>query len=297
MRNMTQLPKTGLGKGLSALMGDAPLTQQDNVPRRRPHQLPIESLSPSSYQPRKIFSKEQVKELASSIKEKGVLQPLLVRPKPGNEGSYEIVAGERRWRAAMLANLHQLPVVIRDLNNNETLEIAIIENVQRENLSPIEEAGGYQRLVEEFGHTQEAIASLVGKSRPHVANLLRLLTLPDAVMALVERGELTMGHARTLVGVENAVTLAKEIISRGLSVRQAERLVVSVKSTKNSNKTSFSSTSFFKTTDILALEKDLTSSLGLKVDIRHKGDLGGEVKLSYKTLEQLDEIIKILKSK
>lgn len=293
---MAKAPKIGLGKGLSALMGDDPVTAQDNVPTHRPNQLPIENLGPSPFQPRKNFSTEQVKELAASIKEKGILQPLLVRPQPGSEGNYEIVAGERRWRAAMLANLHQLPVVIRDISDSEALEIAIIENVQRENLSPIEEAGGYQRLVEEFGHTQEVIANLVGKSRSHVANLLRLLALPDAVTQMVENGILTMGHARTLVGAEGAITLAREIADRGLSVRQAEKLVMAAKAPKTSGTPSGRGRVFSKDTDTLALERDLSSTLGLKVDIRHKGDLGGELRVSYKTLEQLDDIIARLKT-
>jgi ParB family transcriptional regulator, chromosome partitioning protein len=285
---MAKQPKLGLGKGLLALMGDAQAVPQGNAPQRRPSQLPIESLKPSP---------EQVKELAESIKDKGVLQPLLVRPKKGREGNYEIVAGERRWRAAMLANLHHLPVVIRDMNDSEALEIAIIENVQRENLSPIEEAGGYQRLVNDFGHTQEVIANLVGKSRPHIANLLRLLVLPDPIIEMVEAGELTMGHARTLVGVYNAVALAKEIISRGLSVRQAEKLVMAAKTSKASGTSSAKGVSLSKTTDTLALERDLTSHLGLKVDIHHKGDLGGEIRVVYKTLEQLDDVIERLRSK
>ena len=293
---MVKPPKIGLGKGLSALMGKAPVGTQDNKPTRRPNQLPIENIKPSPYQPRKNFSTEQVKELAASIKEKGVLQPLLVRPQAGSDEDYEIVAGERRWRAAMLANLHQLPVVIRDLSDSEALEIAIIENVQRENLSPIEEASGYQRLAEEFGHTQEVIANLVGKSRSHIANLLRLLALPDAVMAMVEEGALTMGHARTLVGVENAISLAKEMISTGLTVRQAEKLVMAAKAPKSSDTSLRGSNVLSKDTDTLALEKDLTASLGLKVDIRHKGNLGGEVRVAYKTLEQLDDVVARLKS-
>ncbi len=278
--------KKGLGRGLSELMGDEGIPQEATHGGRKPTQLDINKLSPSPYQPRRVFEAEPMLELVNSVKEKGVLQPLLVRPTQNPE-EYQIIAGERRWRAAQKAGLHSVPVVVRDFNDSEALEIGIIENVQRQDLSPVEEASGYRQLMDEFGHTQEQVSNLVGKSRSHVANLLRLMTLPDGVIGLIDDGKLSMGHARTLVGVENALTIAKMIVAKGLSVRASEKLAMGVK-----GKRPASPATAGKDPNTAALERDITNRLGLSVSINHgAGDAGGEggtVIIRYKSLEQLD---------
>ena len=277
--------KKGLGRGLSELMGDDGIPQESVHSGRKPTQLEIDRLSPSPYQPRRVFEPEAMGELIQSVKEKGVLQPLLVR-QTIDKDKYQIIAGERRWRAAQKAGLHYVPVVVREFSDSEALEIGIIENVQRQDLTPVEEASGYRQLMDEFGHTQEQVSSLVGKSRSHVANLLRLMTLPSGVIALIEDGKLSMGHARTLVGVENALTIAKMIVAKGLSVRASEKLAMGVKGKAPS------SSAPGKDPNTSALERDITDKLGLKVEINHGvGDTsgnGGTVIIRYKTLEQLD---------
>ncbi len=277
--------RTGLGRGLSALMGDeAPRTEGAS---RRSQTAPIEHLSPSPYQPRVNFEADRIAELVESVKEKGILQPILVRPLDGEK--FEIVAGERRWRAAQAAGLHDVPIVVRELKDGEALEIAIIENVQREDLSPVEEARGYQRLMDEFGHTQDQVGRLVAKSRSHVANLLRLLTLPSEVLAMIAAGQLSMGHARSLIGTDDPLALAKEILSKGLNVRQAESLGGAARGKKSRQATSV------KDADTIALEKRLAAALGLKVDIDFSGETEkGTLKLSYTNLDQLDEVCETL---
>lgn len=288
--------KKGLGRGLAELMGDEGIPQEAVHSGRKPTQLEIEKLTPSPYQPRRIFEAEAMAELINSVKEKGVLQPLLVRLAPDEEGDvYQIIGGERRWRAAQAAGLHFVPVVVREFSDSEALEIGLIENVQRQDLSPVEEGAAYRQLMDEFGHTQEQVAHLVGKSRSHVANLLRLMTLPDGVVTLIEDGKLSMGHARTLVGVDNGLTIAKMIVAKGLSVRASEKLAMGVKGKKPA-----SASAPGKDTNTAALERDITNSLGLKVEINHGvGDASGEggtVIIRYKSLEQLDGLCGKLRS-
>jgi ParB family chromosome partitioning protein len=272
----------GLGRGLSALLGDDPVAEA--APRGGVREVPIEKLHPNRYQPRTRFDDAAIEDLAASIRARGILQPILVRPSPSRAGEYEIVAGERRWRAAQRARLHQVPVVEKTLSDTESLELAIVENVQRQDLSPIDEARGYRRLIEEFGHSQQDVAEIVGKSRPHVANMVRLLSLPDKVQGLLESGALSAGHARTLVTSDNAEWLAEEIVNRGLNVRQAEELARDTPKAraKGAQKPP-------KDADTRALEKQLSEALGLRVSIDHKGP-GGVVAISYGTLDQLDDV-------
>jgi ParB family chromosome partitioning protein len=282
--------RRGLGRGLSALLGEAESSQDEG--RRADEangvrEAPIELLRRNPDQPRRMFSDMELEELAHSIREKGVLQPLLVRPAPGAPGEYQIVAGERRWRAAQQAGLRVLPVVVRnDLDDLDVLEIGIIENVQREDLKPIEEAQAYRALMERFGRTQEDVARTVGKSRSHVANTLRLLSLPAAVLAALDSGQLTTGHARAIANAPDPERLARTIVQRDLSVRQAEALARAARpgslETKSARPTS-------KDADTRALEHDLSESLGLTVDITDRGGRG-ELRIVYKTLEQLDAL-------
>jgi ParB family chromosome partitioning protein len=272
----------GLGRGLSALIGEEAVpTRGENAAARATHKLPVAFLRPNKLQPRKRFASEELNDLAESVREKGILQPILVRPVKGELNAYEIVAGERRWRAAQLAKLHEVPVVVRDMGDSESLEIAIIENVQRTDLNAIEEAAAYYELMERFKFTQERVAKEVGKSRSHIANTLRLLTLAEPVRALVREGKLSAGHARTLVGLPDAEKRALEIIAGMVSVRQAEQ---------RSNKKRRGSDAKTKDADTLDLETRLSNALGLKVKVLDKGRRGGEVRIAYKTLEQLDEI-------
>ncbi|WP_138381207.1 ParB/RepB/Spo0J family partition protein [Luteithermobacter gelatinilyticus] len=282
----------GLGKGLSALLGstDREYSTLDGEPALRPdRQLPIEFLRPNPYQPRKLFDEEKARDLVESIKEKGILQPILVRAR--GEEDYEIIAGERRWRAAQAAGLHDVPVIIRDLSDGEALEIAIIENIQRHDLSPIEEAMGYQRLMDEFHHTQEQLGRIVGKSRSHIANILRLLSLPETVQDMLADGQLTMGHARALITAEHPEKLARRIIDEGLSVRQAEQIARQAKTASTEpEKTASPASAPQRDADTVALEQELSAALGLKVGISFQENKGGEVRIRYKTLEQLDDI-------
>ena len=284
--------KKGLGRGLSALLADVDSTSTAEGPTtaRRPDDvLPIEKVHPNPDQPRRRFEETDLEELTNSIAEKGILQPLIVRPDPTERGTYQIVAGERRWRAAQRAKLHQVPVVIREFDDTEALEVAIIENIQRADLNAVEEAAGYRQLMDRFGHTQEKLAEALGKSRSHIANSLRLLNLPDAVQAMVVHGKLTAGHARALITADNPTDLAQKIINQGLSVRQTETLA------KKAIVGSPPNPVVAKDADTRALEADLAAQLGLKVSIAHKGDTGaGEVRISYRTLEDLDGLCQLL---
>jgi len=292
---MNQVTKPApLGRGLSALFGDAdasyqPKTDMPGGKNLATRIVPIEWLQPGAYQPRHTFDQELIEGLAESIRERGVLQPLLVRPLPEAKNAFEIIAGERRWRAAQLAGLHEVPVVVRELSDREALEFGLIENVQRENLSPLEEAEGYRRLLEEFQHTQENLAKIVGKSRSHIANMMRLLTLPPAVKQLIEKGELSAGHARALVTAKNPLALAEEIIKKGMNVRQAEALAKRVAENPQIHKRKTAPDA-----NIAALEKEITTITGLKTAIAAHGKTGS-VTLHYKTLEQFDGIVKRLR--
>ncbi len=277
--------KRNLGRGLSALLGedvDAAVAAAASHSQRT---VPIEQLSPGRYQPRRFFDDTEIAELADSIRSLGILQPILVRAKGGGEGDYEIIAGERRWRAAQKAQLHEVPIIERALSDEEALEIALVENLQRENLSPLDEAEGYRRLIDEFAHTQENLAKVLGKSRSHVANMLRLLNLPDAVKKYLANGELTAGHARALLSAPDPASMALKVVRRGLNVRQTEKLV-KPKTGKRSQK----SRPLSKDVDTLALERDLAALLGLKVDIKFLGK-GGSLTVHYDSLEQLDDIL------
>jgi len=303
--------KRGLGRGLSALIGDvdvglsadakAPTKEKSNNPPtpsseessfRGLRNLGVEKLVPGKFQPRREFDKEALKELANSIREKGILQPILARPNPdgGAKSPYEIVAGERRWRAAQIAQLHDVPVIVRDMTDNEALQIGIIENVQRSDLNPIEEAEGFQRLIDEFSYTQEVLAKTLGKSRSHIANTLRLVGATNKVREYLVAGQLSAGHARALLGHPNADRLASDIVKQGLSVRDVEKLVADKKPSKGGSK---SKKPAEKDTDTRALEKSIADNLGLSVAIQHEKD-GGHVRVSYKTLEQLDEVVRRL---
>jgi len=274
----------GLGRGLSALIGDeAAAVKGEPVAKKDLRSLPVAFLQPGRYQPRKTFDEQPLTDLAASIREKGVLSPILVRPIGPDR--YEIVAGERRWRAAQIAKLHDVPVVVRELADDQALEIAIIENVQRTDLNVIEEGAAYEELITRFGRTQEDVAREVGKSRPHVANTIRLLRLPEAVKAWIREGKLTAGHARTLLAEGDPEARARELIAGGMTVRQAEQRSLSKK--KPGGKPA-------KDPNIADLEASISNRLGLKVEVIHKGDKGGEMRISYKTLEQLDELTRRL---
>ncbi len=302
----------GLGRGLSALLGEPVRTEAPKpapawakadparnvvelpvanaAPDAGPRALPIDLIGRNPQQPRKHFDEDELKELASSIRSHGVLQPILVRPVGG--GKYEIVAGERRWRAAQRAGLHAIPAVVRELDEVEVLEIAIIENVQRTDLNPIEEAQGFQALIDRFGRTQMEIAEAVGKSRPHIANLLRLLALPEDLQAMVRDGRLSAGHARAILTAPDPRMLAQRVLSEGLNVREIERLAQLAKDEKHGPRAS--SAAEAKSADTRALEQSLSNALGLEVRITEKGG-AGEVRISYKTLGQLDDVIRRLR--
>lgn len=280
--------KTKLGRGLSALMAEDSAAEM----RQGVRELPIEMLHPNPFQPRTRFDDKTIAELAESIRDHGIMQPILVRPMKGRNGEYEIIAGERRWRAAQKAQQHRIPVVVRTIDDTEALELALIENVQREDLSPIEEARGYQRLADEFGHTQAKIAKVVGKSRPHIANLVRLLALPPAVQEMLADGKLTMGHARALITSDSPLALARMIVAQGLSVREAETLAGGATKGVASGKKRKKSV---KDADTRALEEAVSLALGLAVRIDHGGARGGSVTIKYKTLDQLDGLIDRLK--
>ncbi|OYW58501.1 MAG: chromosome partitioning protein ParB [Rhodobacterales bacterium 32-66-7] len=287
----TKPEKRGLGRGLSALMADANLAGPDDAPatRRAEQMLPVEKLEPNPQQPRLDFKQDELESLADSIRQKGVIQPLIVRKKPGRD-MYEIVAGERRWRAAQLAQLHEIPVVIRDLDDTEVLEIAIIENIQREDLNSIEEALGFRQLMTRFGHTQEKLAEALSKSRSHVANLLRLLTLPVEVQEMVREGQLTAGHARALIGNPKAAELAAQIVAKGLSVREVERLVKERPGAAVTERPQ----PIDKDADTRSLEADLSANLAMQVRIDHSGGESGTLSIRYGSLDDLDLLCQIL---
>ena len=291
---MSKTEKRGLGRGLSALMADVHLAGPEQMasPRKAELYVPVEKLEPNPQQPRLDFKREELESLADSIRQKGVIQPLIVRRKPGRD-VYEIVAGERRWRAAQLAQLHEVPVVVRELNDTEVLEVAIIENIQRADLNAIEEALGFRQLMSRFGHTQEKLAEALSKSRSHVANLLRLLTLPAEVQDMLREGALSAGHARALIGSPKAAELAAHIVAKGLSVRETERLVKQQDSGKPSSPKAPKSAE--KDADTRALEADLSANLKLTVRIDHaSGGESGALTIRYESLDDLDRLCRIL---
>lgn len=287
--------RRGLGRGLSALMADVAVADSQQGSRiTAERRMPIEQIEPNPDQPRRYFNDADLMDLANSIREKGVIQPLIVRPAPGQADRFQIVAGERRWRAAQMAQKHDLPVIVRDLDDTEVLEIAIIENIQRADLNPVEEAAGYRQLMDRFGHTQEKLAEALGKSRSHIANLLRLLSLPAEVQAYLADGRLSAGHARALIPTDDPLKLARIVVDKGLSVRDTERLAKDggAKARPSAKNTG---TSDDKDADTRALEQDLSANLGMKVAVRHDGNSeSGTISISYKTLDQLDELCRML---
>lgn len=278
----------GLGRGLSALMADVG-TESAPQQHRADLTLPVEAIHANPDQPRRHFAPEAMAELTASVREKGIIQPLIVRPLPDRPDNYEIVAGERRWRAAQAAQLHDVPVLLRDYDDTEVLEIAIIENIQRADLSAIDEAAGYRQLISRFGHTQDQLATALGKSRSHIANLMRLLTLPEDVQSLISEGALSAGHARTLVNNPDASSLARRMVKDSLSVRDAERLTRKQDSPRPARK------SKAKDADIQQLEAELAAALGMKVGIDPSSEgEGGRLTLHYRDLEQFDDLLRAL---
>ena len=273
--------KKGLGRGLSSLIGDSGVGNTKS-------KISISSIIRNKYQPRKKFDKESLEELTSSIKERGIIQPVVVRKSEDQDEMYEIVAGERRWQAAQNAGLHEVPVIIIKADNLKSLEFAIIENVQRKDLNPIEEAEGYKRLIDDFNYDQDKVAKFIGKSRAHISNCLRLLSLPKEVIELIIEEKISQGHAKILVGLDSAILLAKKIISKKLSVRQTESLVKSIK--KISNK------SFLrKDPNISIIENDLSDKVGMRVFVKNKKNNSGTITLEYKAYDQLDRLVEIIK--
>lgn len=277
--------RRALGRGLAALIGDVGNDAAALERARSQRRVPIEFLRPNPRNPRKSFADTDLEELTASIREKGIVQPILVRRVPGAVDAFEIIAGERRWRAAQQAKLHEVPVLIHDVSDKEALELAIVENVQRADLNPLEEALGYQQLIAEFGYSQVALADVIGKSRPHVANTLRLLKLPDAVLAYIREGKLSAGHARALINAADPEGTARQIVESGMSVRDAEAIAARPDKPKRSAKGRI-----VKDADTMALEKALSDSLGMVVNIAHKPNGSGEVRVRYANLEQLDAI-------
>ena len=273
--------KKGLGRGLSSLLGDTPKKINTN-------KISIKDINRNKLQPRKYFDKSSLEELTNSIKEQGVIQPIVVRPDKSSEGKYEIVAGERRWLASQNAGLHEVPVVILDIDDSKSLEFAIVENVQRQDLNPIEEARGYKRLIDDFNYNQEKLSQFIGKSRSYIANSLRLLSLPEEVLSMVEQGNLSAGHARSLIGLNNSVDIAKKIIQKKLSVRQSEILARQFRNKK------FKLVSK-KDPNILDLQKALEEKVGLIVSINNKKDNSGTISFEYQDLDQLNRLIDTIK--
>ena len=274
--------KKGLGRGLSSLIGETKVEPQKN-------QVSISDLVPNKYQPRKIFDEASLEDLTNSIKVRGMIQPIIVRSLNNDRSKFEIIAGERRWLAAQRAGLHNVPVVITEADDLKSLEFAIVENVQRHDLNPLEEAQGYKRLIDEFSYDQEKVSKFIGKSRSHITNSLRLLTLPDDVIKLIETQKLTAGHAKVLVGLENASFVASKIIEKKLSVRQAESFVQIFKKKKQKSQNT-------KDTNIIALELSVSNKIGLNVEIQHNKRNKGKISFEYKDLDQLNKIIDIIKS-
>ncbi|AXC48933.1 ParB/RepB/Spo0J family partition protein [Paracoccus suum] len=281
--------RRGLGRGLTALMADlgSDATDATSTPAHR--SVPIEQVVPNPDQPRRRFAPEALDELAASIRSRGILQPLIVRPHGEDGALYQIVAGERRWRAAQQAQLHDVPVIIREFTDAEVAEVALIENIQRADLSAVEEAAAFRQLMDRFGHTQEQLAEALHKSRSHVANQLRLLTLPDAVQDMVREGTLTAGHARALVTAKDPAALARRVIERGLSVREVEQLAQGARKSTNPSQVKRD-----KDADTRALEGDLSATLKMRVRIEHAGQDGGKLSVTYRDLEQLDRLCALL---
>ena len=274
--------KRGLGRGLSSLIGETKVESNKN-------QLQISDLTPNKFQPRKIFDEENLNDLTNSIKERGILQPIIVRKSEDEKSKFEIIAGERRWLAAQRAGLHNVPVVVTEADDLKSLEFSIVENVQRHDLNPLEEAQGYKRLIDEFFYDQEKVSKFIGKSRSYITNSLRLLTLPSEVIKLIEAQKLTAGHAKILVGLENANFIANKIIEKKLSVRQAENFVKIFKNKKQKSNQS-------KDTNIIALELSISNKIGLNVNIQNNKRNKGSITFEYKDLDQLNKIIEIIKS-
>ena len=291
--------RAGLGRGLSALMADIDTASrmtndqdQASLGPRTLKRVPIDRINPNPDQPRRRFAQTALDELAASIREKGVIQPLIVRPDPNRPDAYQIVAGERRWRAAQQVQLHELPVVIRDFDDIEVLEIAIIENVQRADLNAMEEAQGYRQLIDRFGHTQEKLAQALGKSRSHIANMMRLLALPDEIQDLVRGGQLTAGHARALLTVNDPMALARKAVANGWSVRDVEKQAKPRRATTLKHRSRSGSV---KDADTAALESDLSAAIGMPVSIEYDPASGeGRVSIKYKDLQALDDIVRLL---
>ena len=273
--------KRGLGRGLSSLIGEAKISNKEN-------QIPIGDLVPNKYQPRKIFDEDNLNDLKNSIKERGIIQPIIVRKSSNDKSKFEIIAGERRWLAAQRAGLHNVPVVITDADDLKSLEFAIVENVQRHDLNSLEEAQGYKRLIDDFSYDQEKVSKFIGKSRSHITNCLRLLSLPDEIIKLIENKKLTAGHAKILVGLENAVFVANKIIEKRLSVRQSENYVKIFKIKKKIGNS--------KDANIRDLENSISEKIGLNVIIKNNKKNKGTITFSYKEIDQLNKIIEILKS-
>jgi len=290
----------GLGRGLSALMADVTDTAAasgTDASKRPDMMVPIEKVHPNPEQPRRSFDGAQLQDLADSITARGIIQPLIVRDNPRRAGDYEIVAGERRWRAAQMAQLHEVPVLIRQFNDTEVLEIAIIENIQRADLNPVEEATGYSQLMHKFGHTQEKLAEVLGKSRSHIANSVRLLTLPEEILGYLRDGKLSAGHARALITATHPVDLARRVIQQNLSVRETEKLVkaASEPDVSTPTKDKRPDRAPEKDADTKALEEDLSANLTMKVTIDHRsGHNHGQITIEYASLEQLDRLIGLL---
>ena len=273
--------KKGLGRGLSSLIGDSELNDEKS-------KISISSIVRNKYQPRKKFDKESLEELTASIRERGIIQPIVVRVSEDQDEKYEIIAGERRWQAAQNAGLHEVPVIIIKADNLKSLEFAIVENVQRKDLNPIEEAEGYKRLIDDFQYDQEKVSKFIGKSRAHISNCIRLLSLPKEIIELIIEEKISQGHAKILVGLENAILLAKKIISKKLSVRQTENLVRLIKTKNNySNKR--------KDPNILSIEEELSDKIGMRVFVKNKRNNTGIISLEYKAVDQLDRLVEIIK--
>ena len=287
---MSKLKKKGLGRGLSALIGDEKFEPKKKINLTSNTKALIGDLTRNPYQPRQIFNEEKLEELANSIKKNGVIQPIAVRPDKSIEGKYQIIAGERRWLAAQKAGLHEIPIVILDLDDNESLEVAIVENIQRDDLNPIEEAKAYERLNKEFNYDHEKIARFMSKSRSHVSNTLRLLTLPSDVRAMIEEGLITAGQARPLVGVANATNIAEQIVSKKLSARSVESLVRTNKGPQKAGQIRVDA-------NVLEEQRQMEENLGMKVDIINKKNNSGRLTINYKNLEQFELISKLLKQR
>ncbi|WP_265501196.1 ParB/RepB/Spo0J family partition protein [Paracoccus beibuensis] len=286
--------KRGLGRGLSALMAEMDIGSASSTETVKDRMLiPIEQITANPDQPRRNFDADALQELAASLKQRGVLQPLIVRPHPADDGLYQIVAGERRWRAAQMAQLHEIPVIVRQMSDTEVLEVAIIENIQRADLNAIEEAASFRQLMDRFGHTQERLAEALNKSRSHIANLLRLLNLPEPIQDMVKDGKLTAGHARALITAPNAAQLARRVTEKGLSVRETENMVRKLAQPQDAQPKP-TPKSGEKDVDTRALEADLSAHLKMKVQINHPSSGEGQLVISYRDLDQLDHLCKLL---